>query len=214
MILRMNSIISKLYIVVILSCISNTISAQSVAEQWINIPDKFVPYITINQKKEMIESYKIHIDSSVKNKFEGTTKIDTLTNEYGKFILSDARDIELLRLPTDNDSILCVIDTYKGSASQSVIRFFDKQWTEITSEGKIQLYKIVDFLHKPDTMSIGEYRELREMLVPELIEYGYDISTNSLIVSPSLPLLTTDDRNRINRIISKKLLKWHGAMFK
>ena len=204
----------KFHIVVLFTCMSITSFAQTVAEQWICMPDEFVPYINTNQKKEMIESYNINVDSGVKNKFEGTTAIDTLTVDYGKFVLSEARDIQILRLPSKNDSIFCMIDTYKGPEAQSTIRFFDIRWEEISCEGKIQAYTIDDFIQKPDTMSVNTYRELRDMFVPELIEYDYDISTQTLTVSLSFPLLTADERNRLNAVVCKRTLKWIGERFK
>ncbi|MGP1548834.1 MAG: DUF3256 family protein, partial [Prevotella sp.] len=90
----------------------------------------------------------------------------------------------------------------------------DIRWEEISCEGKIQAYTIDDFIQKSDTMSVNTYRELRDMFVPELIEYDYDISTQTLTVSPSFPLLTADERNRLNAVVCKRTLKWVGERFK
>ncbi len=56
--------------------------AQSVSDLWLSMPLSMTPYLSLNQKKEMIECHNIGVDSSVHNQFQGETSIDTLTSDF------------------------------------------------------------------------------------------------------------------------------------
>lgn len=179
------------------------------------MPAEFVPYIDVNQKKEMIECVKIGVDTSVRNKFEGKTLIDTLTADYGKFIVSNSRTIEIAKLPYEpEDSILLFIDTYLGPEAHSKVAFFDRNWNKLSEADKLPQIALKDLIVKPDTMSVSEYESLEKLISPELLEYNYDFLEKTLTVSPSLPLLTTEEKNKLNAVICKRILKFDGKTFK
>lgn len=198
----------------LLSLSNLNLLAQTVADFWISMPAEFVPYIDVNQKKEMIECVKIGVDTSVKNKFEGKTLIDTLTADYGKFIVSNSRSIEIARLPYDqNDSIIMFIDTYLGPEAHSRVAFYDGGWNKLSTVDKLPQITLKDLIVKPDTMSIQDFENLEKLISPELIEYKYDFIAKTLVVSPSLPLLTTEEKNKLKTVICKRILKYNGKTF-
>lgn len=188
-------------------------NAQSVADMWISIPDEFAPYLSLNQRKEMIECQKIGVDTSVKNKFEGTTSIDTLTTDYGKFIMSESRTLEIAILPCGSDNIVMLIDSYIAPEVQGKVSFYDTQWNRIANEGKIPTFGVDDLLQKPDTMSIRDYDDLKKLIVDGFIEYNYDSTSHELEIGISLPLVTLKEKEQLNAVICKRKLKWSGNSF-
>lgn len=190
-----------------------TAKAQTVSDMWISMPAEIVPYIDVNQKKEMIECMKIGVDTSVKNKFEGKTLIDTLTTDYGKFLVSEVRSIEIALLPCETDSIVMLIDTYKGPEAQGRVTFYDRKWNKFPTAVILPEVTAKDLIQKPDTMSIADYESLEKLISPELTTYNYDSSTKTMEIGLSLPLLTTEEKNKVNAVICKRSLKWTGKTF-
>ena len=66
---------------------SLSLHAQSVADMWINCPEQLTPYLTKNDRKEMIECRNIGVDTKVTNKLKETSDIITLADDYGCFML-------------------------------------------------------------------------------------------------------------------------------
>lgn len=193
--------------------VSINVSAQSVADLWISMPDDIVPYLTLNQKKEMIECDRIGVDSSVKNKLEGNTAIDTLSESYGKFLVSNSRSIQLVKLPTDNDSILLIIDTHLGPKAHSEASFYTLKWDKLSDEGRIPKLMLSDFVARPDTMSVADYDCLISSVVPVFFLFDYDKTTETLIVSPQMAIVTLEEKQRLEGLTSKQTLIWNKEVF-
>lgn len=193
--------------------VSLNVTAQSVADLWISMPDNMVPYLTVNQKKEMIECNRIGVDSSVKNKLEGNTAIDTLSDSYGKFLVSTSRSLQLVKLPCEQDSILMLIDTHMGPKSHSEVSFYSMTWERFPLAEKMPELDLIDFIVRPDTMSIVDYDYLISSVTPVFFEYEYDKSTETLVVTPQMTIVTLDEKKRLEGLISKQTLIWGKEMF-
>ncbi len=187
--------------------------AQSVADLWISMPAAATPYLTLNQKKEMVECHKIGVDTSVINLLQGTTLIDTLTADYGRFRLSSSHDFQMILLPCEPDTIVCTIDSYSAPAVRSRISFYDKGWNPLRTEDFMPAIRTEDLTERPDTMSVEEYGELCSLIYPELVAADYDLPQKRLLVSLSAPLVTSDEKERLEAIMSKKMLIWSGERF-
>lgn len=192
---------------------SLSVHAQSIADMWINCPEQLTPYLTKNDRKEMIECRNIGVDTKVTNKLKETSDIVTLADDYGCFMLSDAKDLQILRLPTENDSIYLCIETVKLPECQSTVRFYDKTWKPLANEGKISDIPEEAFWAKPDTMTMERFIELKHLISLVFVEYRYSPELQALIVQPNIAFVTEEEKEHINALISKKILKWTGAMF-
>jgi len=180
---------------------------------WISIPEDVVPYLSLNQRKEMIEYNNIGVDTNVKNKFEGSTSISTLTDDYGKFILSESRFFEIVKLPFEPDSIFMVIDSYLAPEIHGIVSFYDKRWNSLSSDDKLQKVTIEELFIKSDTMSVKEYEDLIKLIIPEFLNYSYDSDNKMLEISVSLPLTTSNEKEQISSMLCKRRLKWKGNTF-
>ncbi len=191
------------------------ISAQSVSDLWISMSGEMTPYLSLNQKKEMVECYNAGVDTKVVNQLKGNTLIDTLSVDYAKIVMSESYSLQMVRLPQENnDSIICLVHSYKAPAVQSRLEFYDKDWKQIPSESKMPELEFSSMLVRPDTMSVNRFDELVSLLSPELIRVVYNPSLKKLELSVSKPLTTKEEEKNLQSVISKKLLMWNGVMFK
>ncbi len=202
----------SLLLFVVLVC-ALTASAQDVATLWISMPEELSPYLSLNQRKEMIECFRIGVDTSVVNALHGTTDIDTLTADYGRFILSPPRTLQLIRLPQDGDSILCVIDSYSAPATQSTIAFYDLLWQPLPPAERMPDIDVAELTLRPDTMTVADYEALCAWADPTLVEMNYNIETKELELSLSIPFVDVEDKEKISAIICKRRLMWGGKAF-
>jgi len=66
---KLAQIINKHLVIVIISIISGTISAQNIGTVFLNMPENFMPTLTKQQRFELLEYSKVNRNDSVKNRF-------------------------------------------------------------------------------------------------------------------------------------------------
>ncbi len=185
--------------------------AQDVGDMWISMPSGMTPYLTANQKKEMVECARAGLDASVVNELQGTTKADTLSPSYGRFTLSASRRMDLIRLPRAGaDSIFCVIDTRLAPAAESTVDFYDGSWRLLPRGDFMEETGFSTLTERPGEMDEGEYDRLREWFDPELAAVTYFPDGETFVITPSAPFSPTEDREKLEAIMCKRVLKWDG----
>lgn len=204
----------KKYLLIIMLCCANiSIHAQNVAEMWINIPDELTPYLTKNDRKEMIECQAIGVETKVVNKFHGNTDIIELADDRGSFSLSEAKEIMLARLPSEQDSIFLYIETLKLPERHSSLRFYDRHWKQLDAGTRFAEVDKDQLFLKPDTMTTERYDELMSQVSLLFVEYTYDSAEKALHIIPHVPFVATEEKEPLNALVSKKILKWNGEIF-
>ncbi len=201
--------------VLLLFLFSAAANAQSLSELWISMPGEMTPYLSLNQKREMVECYNAGVDTKVINQLKGNSLIDTLSVDYARITMSSSYSLQIVALPYENaDSILCLIHSYKAPDVQSKLEFYDKQWRSISFEGRLPELGLHSFVARPDTMNVERFDELVGLLSPELVVAEYNPLKRVLEISVSAPLTTNEEKTVLNSIIRKKLLIWNGERFK
>lgn|SRR5574344_2139927 len=184
------------------------ISAKSVKDMWISMPDSFIGYLTENQRLELVEFVNMGLESSLKNSLGGTTRMDTLTANYLKVNLSEASTLEMKMLPTNGDSILCMVRTFSGPEKESEVSFFHQDW----SSAEVN-YKVPALIAKPDTMSETRFEELKKMIEPMMTYAQLSPSDNKITYALSLPLVNQEDKKTLITILVQKSLNWNTGTF-
>ncbi len=208
---NMNNV--KTYILLLFSLCALQVGAQSMEELLVSMPQGVTPYLTENQKKEMVESLKIGVSTSVQNQLHGTSTLDTLTADYCRVSLSSARELQLVRLlRTEGDSIVCLIDTYRAPQADSRVSFFTLAWRPI-NEALMPEVTLDELTLRPDTMSVSQFDSLRTWLDPVLVALTYDLDEHCLVASLSLPYSPTDEKESLEAILCERRLRWNGYFF-
>lgn len=189
------------------------------AELFKQMPDSLMPYLTTNNKLDMLDFIDAGMEAKVNNKFDGESILCELDSTYLRLKLNTSVEVEMKLLSSSNilkDStkhIICLVTTYGDLIKESVLNLFTSKWNSI--EHDITKSKLISYvIHKPDTMSELTYNDVKNIPDDYLITLSLDKNENSMSVSASTTLLSTDDSTKVKPIISTKRLLWNGKTFK
>ncbi len=195
------------------------LQAQSMHALWVMMPDSILPYLSKDQRKEMIERADQGSRPFVNNLFKVNSVIDSVTNRYLSATISESLRIQLRLLPsTQGDSLLCMVRTFLAPEAESELHFYTRQWTEVLikhcfERGRSLQELAPSLIVKPDSMSESRFAELKQLIDPIMVSASLSPENDSVDVSLSLPLLTEDERKQINTIILQRKFNWNGATF-
>jgi Protein of unknown function (DUF3256). len=186
--------------------------SQTVREWWLSMPDTLISYMNKSKRVETLDYVDMGIKNSVTNLLNGDTRIDTLTNDYMKVSLSEVCCLEMKILPSDTDSVVCVVKTFKGEEPESVATIFDRNWNKLRDV----LWDInaESYIQRPDTMSEMQYNELKTQFEPVMISASLSMNGNFLLLKLSTPLLLSTDSYSIKALLKQRKLKWDGEIFR
>ncbi len=190
-----------------------TVDAQSVADAFVSMPMDKTPYLTKEMKEKLVDGYKPGTVFSVTNRLQGETTVDTLSADYGRFLLSDAKELDIARLPVNGgDSILLCVETYKAPAPQSTMSFYDLHWNELPAQNLLP--DMTDSAPPVPADSVRtEYSE-HAVFSFELQSCVYDPVSKSLSVEMTTPFVPVEEKDKIKQPVCKRTLIWNGFGFK
>lgn len=185
-----------------------------------NMPEGILPYITNDQKTELLKFTDSCDSVKVKNAFNGVTSIDTISLDYAKISMNKTVEMQLKLLPiNDSTQILCVIKTIKNPLKESVIKFYSTNWQPLNSmfglpEGNDPKTILSMFTHKPDSMTEDEFNNLYNCIEPVMLTANWEDKDYSITLNLSVPFIQKDNYNGIKDITNKISFKWDGQKFK
>ena len=158
------------------------------------MPDTLVPYLSENNRLDMIDFKEARMKAEVRNAQEGRSELVTLTDRYADMSLNVAhrQQIRLLDVIPAVDScqyVICMVDTYGTDARESTVRFFSLTWRPLDASW---------FVNLPSQVFTAELSEQSEDLTLTLSSY-YDRPAT--------------EEQQIERIFPIKL-KWNQNFFK
>lgn len=107
-----------------------TLSAQTrIKDVYAVAPDSIFPLLTKNNRLDQIDFLENAMKASVKNRFDEYSELLELSDSYLHLRLSESCLVEMRLL---SDSTFCMVQTYKGPAPNSRVRFFGTDWTELS----------------------------------------------------------------------------------
>ena len=190
--LNTNKLLKRM-LIILFSFASLAVSAKSMREIWLSMPDSMVRYLNKNKRIEFLDYVDMKVKTDVKNLLQGSSVMDTITSNYLSVKLNEASSIQMRLLPVrGSDSLLCIIRTYSAPAAESVVQL----------------------IAKPDTMSEQRFAELRAMIEPVMVQAELSAESDELFLQLSMPLLNSEDKKAIGSIISQRKIKWNGETFK
>lgn len=101
-----------------------------------SMPNALVPYLTENNRLDMIDFKEARMKAEVRNAQEGRSELVTLTDRYADIVFNEAhrmqlRLLDLVPAVDSCQSVICVVDTYGTEARESTIRFFSLDWRQL-----------------------------------------------------------------------------------
>ena len=125
------------------------LSAQTTVRDLLkSMPDSIIPYLTENNRLDMVDFIESNMDAVVTNALGGKSQMLKLTDQYASIQLSESSSIamRLLDVPTPVDSlpqILCLVHTYDSGIRESTVTFYSLAWRPLST---------TDYFSQPDYM--------------------------------------------------------------
>lgn len=207
--------------IIFLFCGSVSAMAQQTIKEIIgNMPESVIPYINDDQRAELQKFTGEKDTVKIKNVFNGTTSIDTISSNYAKISMNKVADMQLILLPTsDSTQIICAIKTVNSPIKDSSIRFYSTDWQPINSTFGLPENPDTDslmnmFVQKPDTITEENFTKLRNYIEPVIVYADFKSQNNIITFNLSLPFIPKDKINELKAITKKISFKWNGQFFK
>ena len=182
------------------------VSAQSLREVWIEMPDSILPYLSKSQRTELADYVEMKAEPAVLSTFGDSVRIERMTNNY---LLVKASEVTLLEIKLLNNNTLALVQTWKAPAAESKLSLFDLQW-----QPKEAVVEYNENIVKPDTITDEEFNDLKSLMYPRLKEYRLSPENNSLSVSWNYPLLSKKELKRMVDLLKPQVLNWTGRDFR
>lgn len=182
------------------------VSAQSLREVWIEMPDSILPYLSKSQRTELADYVEMKAEPAVLSTFGDSVRIERMTNNY---LLLKANEATRLEIKLLDNNTLALVQTWMAPAAESKLSLFNLQWQP---KEAVVAYKAN--IVKPDSMSDEDFSDLKTLMSPRLKEYRLSADNNSLSVSWNYPLLSKKDVKRVTELLKSQVLNWTGKDFR
>ena len=182
------------------------VSAQSLREVWIEMPDSILPYLSKSQRTELADYVEMKAEPAVLSTFGDSVRIERMTNNY---LLLKANEATRLEIKLLDNNTLALVQTWMAPAAESKLSLFNLQWQP---KEAVVAYKAN--IVKPDSMSDEDFSDLKTLMSPCLKEYRLSADNNSLSVSWNYPLLSKKDVKRVTELLKSQVLNWTGKDFR
>ncbi len=202
----------RFFSIIVLATIAIASQAQSLQKFFINAPDSIQPYMKKLDREALVMSADPSKDtcSYMNIVYGGTVSITHLTPELIVFNPSKTLTQEFAILPSEGDSVYCVISTYKAPEGESCVKIYDKNWTWLSTLNLTDKAKLV----KPDSISEDRFEEIIQTQEIKMTLASIDKkNSQQLNIEFSMPLMNSEEKKSFLPTIVQTNLKWNGKTF-
>ena len=202
----------KIFSIIVLAVIAISSQAQGLHRFFIDTPDSIQPYMKKLDREAMILSADPSKDtcSYMSILYGGTVSITHLSSELIVFNPSNTFTQEFAILPTDSDSVFCVVSTYKAPEGESNVKIYDRNWSLLSTLDLTDKAKLA----RPDSISEARFEEIVQTQEIKMVLASIDRkNTKQLNIEYSMPLMSSDEKKAFLPLILKTNLKWNGKTF-
>lgn len=186
----------------------------SIKDLFAQMPDSLFPYLSQNNRLDMIDFMESGMKSEVTNSFGEKSQMLALSEKYIKLHLSNATNVEMRLL---DDSTLCLVKTLGDPPIESTAEIYDSKWNLIQSVDIDDKSITSLLLAEPDSIGEDEADLLKSIMSQAddiMVLASVSPGDNTLTLEPSLPLLTIPEKKLFARCKKLISLKWDGVCYK
>lgn len=179
------------------------------------MPDSLLPCLTQNNKLDLLDFVDSKMDADVKNKLDEHTRLTRLTDSFMHIDVSEASTIELrllkptAMLPDTADAVVCFAQTLGGDNGETVVNLYTSKW-HLLETIELSLPPLV----LPDTLNEEKKAELNGLSDNMMAKATLSEDAETLTVTPTLPLLSAEDKAKLKPYLRTVTLMWNGITFK
>ena len=183
------------------------------------IPDTLLPYLSHNNKLDLIDFIESGMTASVTNGFDEQTQLTKLTDNYMKISLSQASYIEMKLLNAHEESfkydkVLCVVFTIGENQLSSTIKFYTPNWEPISIIPDPIKDNIDKLIIHPENMNTDEFNTLKKSISPIAIYADLSDKEDELTIGISPLNIHPEEETKVSLLLKPITLKWHELHFK
>ena len=121
--------------------LANSAFAQiKMSEALKSMPDSLIPYLTENNRLDLVDFREAGMHAQVSNAFDGISSLTQLTADYASLRLSEASQVDLWLLTTTSGRpMLCVVSTYGKDIRESRLSFYTTDWYPLPTSQYVTL---------------------------------------------------------------------------
>ena len=205
-----------LFLLMILPCMNTFAQSTNMHTVFSNMKDEILPILTKNSRLDLIDYIDNNMQAKVRNRLDGFTTMETLTDNYCRIKLAENSSMEIKLLKRENnDTIICIIRSAKIDAWDSYIKFYNLNWEELSSNDFFSLPAVETFIQKTDDMNDTDYQNiLNKADIPYYyMEFNKD-SDDLTITYESSAIKNIDYDTELKPYINKSIsLHWNGRNF-
>ncbi len=197
-------------VLLLLVAFTEVAAAQNVGEMFISMPDSLIPYITSEQRMELIKMKQIDPNSFAEAKtiFKTNVLLTKLTDEqlsveFGEVVYNLSR----LRSQEGTDSVYCMLRTFATPEKETVGFIYDDSWNLLSRLD----FESFDFL--TDSVSTDDKRNLYNTMEFPVVEACWDENPEILILRLHFTMLTKEDQELYKDTFLQRKVKWDGKRF-
>lgn len=200
----------RLLFMMLAMLITMTSQAKNIREIWLSMPDSLISYLDKSKRIEMVDYIDMRVKAVVKNALEGTSVMDTLTNDYLQVTLNEACTLQMRILPTENgDTLFCLVKTLRGPLPESEVTLYRQDWQKKNTLS----FNAQELITKPDTMSTSSFTELKNLLDIPIVEARLSIDSPTLTLQVAALNLSKEETERVRPLFIPRSLIWNGKEF-
>ena len=189
----------------------------TIKEVFITMTDSLTPYLSQNNKLDLIDFMESDMEAKVTNSLNGTSRMDTLNDQFLSLTLNEASKVQMRLLPViepvdSMQQIICLVRTIGVKGQESTVSFYSCSWHPLQLSIN-DVFSPDDILVQPASMSDERFRELKTMLLPFMFWATLSESEDVITIRLSEQYLSTNDFEEIQTIKTLIKLKWNGRLF-
>ena len=202
------------YSLLLLFVALSQVSARTPLRHWlVAMPDSVMPLLTKNNRLDFIDFYDAQMAAVVTNRMDGSSRMNTLTDDFVQIKYTASTDVAMKLLPVnDSTDVLCMVTTVKAAVDDSRIAFFDAEWRPMDITQYFVEPRIEDFRFTQQSDSAA-----RAWSKLDIFFRTYRLCTESTelqCVLTAMDYLSKEDREEVSSYVSKELTyRWTDGKY-
>lgn len=190
----------KRFILFLCICaLASALRAQDMAAAFTAMPDQLVPQLENAWRKDLIDLFRAGKEARLKNRMNGTSVLQRLTDDYLSLQVTGSSTIEMKLLPLINNTfVICMVTTVEGPAPDSRVAFYTTQWEPLEATDLFTPVAADWFIREGADRSAPAFQDAVARLDMNLVKYSLDPDSQTLTATYTTPLyLSAEERDSV-----------------
>ena len=187
-------------------------NAQTVGDMFMSMPDSLFPYLTQEQRVELVKLKQVDTSTSavLRSVFNCSVSLDSLEAACMTVNIDSTMTVEMARLATvSGDSLYCLLQTVSAPECETVASIYNKVWEKVSDVD----WTDVSLLNRPDTMSDKEFANRTSLIEFRMVEARLE-NADTIVLKLNVPMLSSEDKRLLRDILVQRRMRWDGEKYR